>query len=213
MLLPCAAVTSTFLHLLPRREVALAPGELRMVEAVVRAAFAHRRKTIVNSLRAAADGSAVLTRSRGGLARCGIDRRARAQSVSPEQWLGWRRAREGGPGDGWSARPRSAHSPSPRPGGVVAPWKGRPSSSSWSSWPGRRASTCARSLGRGGGGSRPAQQSAGSGARLALLASGDLSGASRPRRRGAHPRARSAGRPLSASGGARPPELPREKRG
>jgi 16S rRNA (adenine1518-N6/adenine1519-N6)-dimethyltransferase len=86
---PVPRVTSTFLHLLPRREVALAPGELRMVEAVVRAAFAHRRKTIVNSLRAAADGSPVPDQGAAEvLARCGIDRRARAQSLSPQQWLG-----------------------------------------------------------------------------------------------------------------------------
>ena len=86
---PVPRVTSTFLHLSPRREVPLAPGELRMVEAVVRAAFAHRRKTIVNSLRAAADGSPVPPKGTVEvLARCGIDRRARAQSLSPEQWLG-----------------------------------------------------------------------------------------------------------------------------
>jgi 16S rRNA A1518/A1519 N6-dimethyltransferase RsmA/KsgA/DIM1 with predicted DNA glycosylase/AP lyase activity len=63
-----------------------------MVEVVVRAAFAHRRKTIVNSLRAAAnengDRSPVPPEGKAEvLARCGIDRRARAQSLSPQQWL------------------------------------------------------------------------------------------------------------------------------
>jgi 16S rRNA A1518/A1519 N6-dimethyltransferase RsmA/KsgA/DIM1 with predicted DNA glycosylase/AP lyase activity len=54
----------------------------------VRAAFAHRRKTIVNSLRATAAGNTFPPeRIAETLARHGIDRRARAQSLSPEQWL------------------------------------------------------------------------------------------------------------------------------
>jgi len=85
---PVPRVTSTFLHLTPRSEVSLAAGELRMVERVVRAAFAHRRKTIVNSLRAAAVGSSLPSeRIAETLVGHGIDRRARAQSLSPEQWL------------------------------------------------------------------------------------------------------------------------------
>jgi 16S rRNA (adenine1518-N6/adenine1519-N6)-dimethyltransferase len=85
---PVPRVTSTFLHLTPRSQVSLAAGELRMVEGVVRAAFAHRRKTIVNSLRTAAAGSPLpLERIAETLAGHGIDRRARAQSLSPEQWL------------------------------------------------------------------------------------------------------------------------------
>jgi 16S rRNA (adenine1518-N6/adenine1519-N6)-dimethyltransferase len=85
---PVPRVTSTFLHLTPRSEVSLAAGELRMVESVVRAAFAHRRKTIVNSLRTAAAGSPLPhERVAETLAGLGIDRRARAQSLSPEQWL------------------------------------------------------------------------------------------------------------------------------
>jgi 16S rRNA A1518/A1519 N6-dimethyltransferase RsmA/KsgA/DIM1 with predicted DNA glycosylase/AP lyase activity len=60
-----------------------------MVEGVVRAAFAHRRKTIVNSLRTAAAGSSLpAERIAEILAQHGIDRRARAQSLSPDQWLG-----------------------------------------------------------------------------------------------------------------------------
>ena len=90
---PVPRVTSTFLHLTPRSEVSLAEGELRMVEGVVRAAFAHRRKTIVNSLRTAAAGSPLLhERIAETLAGQGIDRRARAQSLSPEQWLAVARA-------------------------------------------------------------------------------------------------------------------------
>jgi len=90
---PVPRVTSTFLHLTPRGEVLLAAGELRTVEGVVRAAFAHRRKTIVNSLRTAAAGSPLpQERIAETLAGHGIDRRARAQSLSPEQWLAIARA-------------------------------------------------------------------------------------------------------------------------
>ena len=96
---PVPRVSSTFLHITPRREAPLAPGELRMVEGVVRAAFAHRRKTIVNSLRAAAEGSPFSSeRIEETLARFGIDRRARAESLSPEQWLGVARDLAGGGG-------------------------------------------------------------------------------------------------------------------
>jgi 16S rRNA (adenine1518-N6/adenine1519-N6)-dimethyltransferase len=100
---PVPRVTSTFLHITPRSEASLAPGELRRVEGVVRAAFAHRRKTIVNSLRTAAAGSFLPPeRIVETLAQHGIDPRARAQSLSPEQWL--RIAREltrgGGAADG-----------------------------------------------------------------------------------------------------------------
>jgi 16S rRNA A1518/A1519 N6-dimethyltransferase RsmA/KsgA/DIM1 with predicted DNA glycosylase/AP lyase activity len=60
-----------------------------MVEGVVRAAFAHRRKTIVNSLRtASARGLFSSERIEEALARHGSDRRARAESLSAEQWLG-----------------------------------------------------------------------------------------------------------------------------
>jgi 16S rRNA (adenine1518-N6/adenine1519-N6)-dimethyltransferase len=90
---PVPRVTSTFLHLTPRSEVSIAAGELRTVEGVVRAAFAHRRKTIVNSLRTAAAGSPLPPeRIAETLASQGIDRRARAQSLSPEQWLAVARA-------------------------------------------------------------------------------------------------------------------------
>jgi 16S rRNA (adenine1518-N6/adenine1519-N6)-dimethyltransferase len=85
---PVPRVTSTFLHITPRSGVSLAPGELGLVEDVVRAAFAHRRKTIVNSLRTAAAGSPLpADRIAEILAQHGVDRRARAQSLSPDQWL------------------------------------------------------------------------------------------------------------------------------
>jgi 16S rRNA (adenine1518-N6/adenine1519-N6)-dimethyltransferase len=90
---PVPRVTSTFLQITPRSDVSLTAEELRMVEDVVRAAFAHRRKTIVNSLRtAAAESSLPPERLAETLAGQGIDRRARAQSLSPEQWLALARA-------------------------------------------------------------------------------------------------------------------------
>jgi len=98
---PVPRVTSTFLHLTPRREVSLARGELEVIEGVVRAAFAHRRKTIVNSLRTAAPGRRLAPeRIEETLARHGIDRRARAQSVAPDQWIGI--ARELASGGEWA---------------------------------------------------------------------------------------------------------------
>jgi 16S rRNA (adenine1518-N6/adenine1519-N6)-dimethyltransferase len=96
---PVPRVSSSFLHMTPRREAPLAPDELRMVEGVVRAAFAHRRKTIVNSLRSAAAGSPLPPgRIEAALARQGHDRRARAENLSPEQWLGVARELAGAPG-------------------------------------------------------------------------------------------------------------------
>ena len=85
---PVPRVTSTFLHLTPRVDAPLVPGELGEVEGVVRAAFAHRRKTIVNSLRTATAARPLpVERIAGVLSRHGVDLRARAQSLSPDQWL------------------------------------------------------------------------------------------------------------------------------
>lgn len=84
---PVPRVTSTFLHLVPRADAPLAAGELGEIEGVVRAAFAHRRKTIVNSLRTASAAGPAAERIAGVLNRHGVDPRARAQSLTPEQWL------------------------------------------------------------------------------------------------------------------------------
>jgi 16S rRNA (adenine1518-N6/adenine1519-N6)-dimethyltransferase len=83
---PVPRVLSTFLTLTPLSEPPLAPGELPWVEAVVRAAFRHRRKTVANSLRAA------LPRLQGEvllrvLHDQGIDPRVRAEILSPGQLL------------------------------------------------------------------------------------------------------------------------------
>jgi 16S rRNA (adenine1518-N6/adenine1519-N6)-dimethyltransferase len=85
---PVPRVTSTFLHLEPRADAPLVPGELGEIEGVVRAAFAHRRKTIVNSLRTASAGKSLTAEQIAEvLNRHGVDPRARAQSLAPDQWL------------------------------------------------------------------------------------------------------------------------------
>ena len=81
----------------PLRPPELAEPELLDVERIVRAAFATRRKTLVNSLRAAALGPEyTLDALRGALARCAIEPRARAESLEPQQLLALARAL-GGP--------------------------------------------------------------------------------------------------------------------
>jgi 16S rRNA (adenine1518-N6/adenine1519-N6)-dimethyltransferase len=90
---PAPEVNSSFLRVWPRREPLLAPGELASVEKVVRAAFAQRRKTLVNSLRA---GSGVAGGDRDAieraLAAAGIGIRERAEQVDPRQLLALARA-------------------------------------------------------------------------------------------------------------------------
>lgn len=83
---PVPKVTSTFLRLSPLPE---APGseELAEVEALARAGFAHRRKTLVNSLRAEGRGELEAL-----LAGVGIEPAARAEVVAPETWLRLARA-------------------------------------------------------------------------------------------------------------------------
>jgi len=62
--------------------------ELIHVERVVRAAFAKRRKTLVNSLRAGVIGTEhSADELKAALSRCAIEPLARADSLSPEQLL------------------------------------------------------------------------------------------------------------------------------
>jgi len=76
----------------PRPDAPLAPDELVRVEALVRAAFGQRRKTLANALRGAgfADPAAVC-------ASLGIDPRARAERLAPEVFLALARAFAGRP--------------------------------------------------------------------------------------------------------------------
>jgi 16S rRNA (adenine1518-N6/adenine1519-N6)-dimethyltransferase len=81
---PAPRVTSTFVCMSPRDD-ALAEGELGACEAVLRAGFAHRRKTLVNSLARAADIEG--SRTAAALREIGLPERARAEQLDPGQWL------------------------------------------------------------------------------------------------------------------------------
>jgi 16S rRNA (adenine1518-N6/adenine1519-N6)-dimethyltransferase len=85
---PVPGVHSTFVRVTPLKDPLVGADELSHVERVVRAAFAKRRKTLVNSLRADAFGAShpvhVL---QAALAQTGIDALARAESLEPTQLL------------------------------------------------------------------------------------------------------------------------------
>jgi 16S rRNA (adenine1518-N6/adenine1519-N6)-dimethyltransferase len=81
---PAPKVTSTFLCMSPR-ETGLRQEELVAYEALLRAGFAHRRKTLVNSLARAADTPG--SRTAAVLREIGIAERARAEQLDPGQWL------------------------------------------------------------------------------------------------------------------------------
>jgi 16S rRNA (adenine1518-N6/adenine1519-N6)-dimethyltransferase len=83
---PVPEVTSTFLRLEPLAG-APGPGELAEVERIARAGFAHRRKTLVNSLRAENRGELEEL-----LGDAGIAPGARAETVPPDGWLRLARA-------------------------------------------------------------------------------------------------------------------------
>ena len=69
--------------LLGMRRVAPAPGP--GVVALVRAAFAHRRKPLASSLELA--GSATRAEAREALERLGIEPGSRAEQLAPEQFV------------------------------------------------------------------------------------------------------------------------------
>ena len=85
---PVPSVNSTFVRVTPLRDALIAAVELSQVERVVRAAFAKRRKTLVNSLRADAFGTEHSAGElRAALERTGIDVLARAESLEPARLL------------------------------------------------------------------------------------------------------------------------------
>jgi 16S rRNA (adenine1518-N6/adenine1519-N6)-dimethyltransferase len=85
---PVPKVHSTFVRITPLDTPLVDDGELRQVEQVVRAAFAKRRKTLVNSLRAGTLGTEHSPDDlKAALSRCAIEPLARAESLSPEQLL------------------------------------------------------------------------------------------------------------------------------
>jgi len=82
---PAPRVVSSFALLTPHANFALRPGELEAVERLVRAAFAHRRKTLVSSLRQHGEMDPAAVAS--WLAHSGLDPRTRAERIAPVQWL------------------------------------------------------------------------------------------------------------------------------
>ncbi|MCH8083362.1 MAG: ribosomal RNA small subunit methyltransferase A [Myxococcales bacterium] len=85
---PVPKVDSTFVRITPLDAPPVEEQEFRQVEQVVRAAFAKRRKTLVNSLLAGALGAErSADELRAALSRCGIEPLARAESLQPEQLL------------------------------------------------------------------------------------------------------------------------------
>ena len=85
---PVPKVDSTFVRITPLDTPAVDEREFQQVEQVVRAAFAKRRKTLVNSLRSGTFGTQhSVDELRAALSRCAIEPRARAESLEPEQLL------------------------------------------------------------------------------------------------------------------------------
>lgn len=90
---PEPKVHSSFVRVWPRPTPLLAPGELLWVERVVRAAFAQRRKTLFNCLKAGGFGEGRdWTPIERAMEACAIDPRARAEALDPEQLLALARA-------------------------------------------------------------------------------------------------------------------------
>jgi 16S rRNA (adenine1518-N6/adenine1519-N6)-dimethyltransferase len=83
---PVPRVVSSFLHVTPRAGVGLTNRELGELEGLVRAAFSHRRKTLMNSLRESGRLSHTSPEVLAILSSHGIGARARAQEVLPETW-------------------------------------------------------------------------------------------------------------------------------
>jgi 16S rRNA (adenine1518-N6/adenine1519-N6)-dimethyltransferase len=83
---PVPQVTSTFLRIEPL-PVSLDAERLAEVERLARAGFAHRRKTLSNSLREALPELGGAREIEALLAAAGIEAGARAEAVPPERWL------------------------------------------------------------------------------------------------------------------------------
>ena len=79
---PVPNVRSSFVRMTPRADAPPGADELARIEAVVRAAFGQRRKTLANALR----GAGLLDPAQA-CAAAGIDPRARAESLAPEAFL------------------------------------------------------------------------------------------------------------------------------
>ena len=81
---PPPKVDSVFLRMSPLPQPALSAAELPEVERFVRAAFGQRRKTLANALRGGGVDTSALAPQ---LAALGLDPRARAESLTPVEFL------------------------------------------------------------------------------------------------------------------------------
>ena len=90
---PPPKVRSCFVRVTPFAVPVLGPVELPWVEAVVRAAFGQRRKTLLNALLGAPLGTALGDAAlRAGLAAAQLEPRIRAERVGPREFLELARA-------------------------------------------------------------------------------------------------------------------------
>jgi 16S rRNA (adenine1518-N6/adenine1519-N6)-dimethyltransferase len=91
---PVPGVHSTFVRITPMQApLVVGRDELAEVERLVRAAFAKRRKTLVNSLRASGLGAEYTAEAiRAALVEIGLDVSVRAESLEPGQLLALARA-------------------------------------------------------------------------------------------------------------------------
>lgn len=90
---PVPRVVSSFVVMRPHRPPRVSPEEAALLEATLRAGFAHRRKTLARALARA--GVAGPERTQALLSAAGHGERARAQELSPEAWLALARGIQG----------------------------------------------------------------------------------------------------------------------
>lgn len=83
---PVPRVESAVLRLVPREDSLLPEGMDGTFQALVRAAFSKRRKTLFNSLRSAPGASFSPERLRQILAACGIEPQRRPETLSEEEY-------------------------------------------------------------------------------------------------------------------------------
>ncbi len=89
---PVPRVRSTFLTLRPLDQPLVGEAELAWVERVSRAAFSHRRKTLVNALRGSLEPRPDAGSVERILARLGVSPRVRAERLAPGQMVDLARA-------------------------------------------------------------------------------------------------------------------------
>jgi 16S rRNA (adenine1518-N6/adenine1519-N6)-dimethyltransferase len=93
---PVPRVVSTFVHVTPLPGAPTGPA-LAAIERIVRGAFVHRRKTLVNALRASGVTSLDAVELARRLGTLGLPAKGRAEAVPPQLWPALVRALAGAP--------------------------------------------------------------------------------------------------------------------